>query len=224
MLRLILLTPISSNQSMSTGNGILEVPLGQIVERIAPAQGAHGISAEAFDALVRAHQRQIYRILLMQLRDADAAETLTQECFLRAYAKRRDFRGEASIGTWLIRIALNLARDHMKSRRMVFWRLLGRAQREGDLASPEALLPDPDPHPDRRLIARERLAAVWANVDRLPSRQRTCFMLRYVEEMPIGEIARAMQVEVGTVKAHLAGAIGALRRHLQEWEKPCEAI
>lgn len=195
-----------------------------IVEQFAPAQGAHGISAEAFDALVRAHQRQIYRILLLQLHDADAAETLTQECFLRAYAKRGAFRGEATIGTWLIRIALNLARDHAKSRRVAFWRLLGRARREGNLVSRDAVLSDPDPHPERRLLARERLAAVWAKVERLPGRQRTCFLLRYVEELPIGEIARAMQLEVGTVKAHLAGAVGALRRHLQEWEKPCETI
>jgi RNA polymerase sigma-70 factor (ECF subfamily) len=164
------------------------------------------------------------RVLLLQLRDADAAETLTQECFLRAYAKRSAFRGEASIGTWLIRIALNLARDHAKSRRMAFWRLLGWARREGDPVSRDTVLPDPGPHPERRLIARERLAAVWAKVERLPNRQRTCFMLRYVEEMPIGEIARAMQLEVGTVKAHLARAVGAVRRHLQEWERPCEDI
>ena len=209
---------------MSTGKAVLEAPLVPIVEQAAPAQGAHGISAEAFDALVRTHQRQIYRILLLKLRDADAAETLTQECFLRAYAKRGDFRGEASIGTWLIRIALNLARDHAKSRRLAFWRLLGRARREGDSVPRDAVLPDPDPHPDRRLIARERLVAVWAKVDRLPGKQRTCFMLRYVEEMPIGEIARAMQLEVGTVKAHLARAVGAVRRHLQEREGPCGDI
>jgi RNA polymerase sigma-70 factor (ECF subfamily) len=58
----------------------------------------------------------------------------------------------------------------------------------------------------------------------LPGRQRTCFVLRYVEEMPIAEIARAMRLEVGTVKAHLARAVGAVRRHLQEREKPCEDI
>jgi RNA polymerase sigma-70 factor (ECF subfamily) len=209
---------------MSTGKVVLEVPLVPIGERFAPAQGAHGISAEAFDALVRAHQRQIYRILLLQLRDADAAETLTQECFLRAYAKRATFRGEASIGTWLVRIALNLARDHAKSRRLAFWRLLGRARREGDPVARDAILLDPDPHPERRLIARERLAAVWAKIGQLPSRQRTCFVLRYVEEMPIAEIARAMRLEVGTVKAHLARAVGAVRRHLQEREEPCEDI
>ena len=209
---------------MSTGKAVLEVPLAPIVERITPAHGAPGISAEAFDALVREHQRRIYRILLLQLRDADAAETLTQECFLRAYAKRGDFRGEASIGTWLVRIALNLARDHVKSRRLAFWRMLGRARREGDPVSRDLILPDPDPHPERRAIARERLTAVWAKVERLPNRQRTCFLLRYVEEMSIGEIARAMQLEAGTVKAHLTRAVGAVRRHLQEWEGPCEDI
>jgi RNA polymerase sigma-70 factor, ECF subfamily len=208
---------------MSTGKVVLEVPLAPDVERFAPAHGAKGIAAEAFDALVRRHQRQIYRILLLELRDTDAAETLTQECFLRAYAKRGGFRGEASVGTWLIRIALNLALDHLKSRRLAFWRLLGRARREQDPAW-DAALPAPDPHPERRIIAREQLAAVWAKVERLPSRQRNCFLLRYVEEMPVGEIARAMQLEVGTVKAHLARAVGAVRRHLEERDTRCEDI
>jgi RNA polymerase sigma-70 factor, ECF subfamily len=209
---------------MSTGKAILEMPSAPIVEQGVSAQAVRGIPAEAFEDLVRTHQRQIYRILLLQLRDADAAETLTQECFLRAYAKRSAFRGEASIGTWLVRIALNLARDHAKSRRLAFWRLLGRARGEGNPAARDAVLPDPAPHPERRLIARERLAAVWATVDRLPGRQRTCFALRYVEELPIEEIARAMQLEVGTVKAHLARAVGAVRRHLREQEEPCEDI
>jgi RNA polymerase sigma-70 factor (ECF subfamily) len=208
---------------MDDREGAVEATLGSIVERTEPADDASGITAEAFEDLVRVHQRRIYRILLLLVRDADAAETLTQDCFLRAYAKRREFRGEASAGTWLVRIALNLARDHAKSRRLAFWRLLARDGRRGD---PMAFvdLSDTGPHPLRMLIARERLAAVWATVDRLPGRQRACFVLRFVEEMSLEHIARAMQVEVGTVKSHLARAVGAVRRHLQEWEKPCEDI
>ena len=201
----------------------MEATLGSIVERAEPADDASGITAETFEDLVRDHQRRIYRILLLLVRDADAAETLTQDCFLRAYAKRREFRGEASVGTWLVRIALNLARDYAKSRRLAFWRLLARDGRRGDPVA-IASLPDPGPHPVRMLIARERLAAVWATVDRLPGGQRACFVLRFVEEMSLEQIAQAMQVEVGTVKSHLARAVGALRRHLQEWEKPCEGI
>jgi RNA polymerase sigma-70 factor (ECF subfamily) len=50
------------------------------------------------------------------VRDPDAAQTLTQECFLKAYQKRASFRGEASVGVWLLKIAVNLARDHRRSR------------------------------------------------------------------------------------------------------------
>ncbi len=183
-------------------------------EQPTAAAGGAGITADDFDALVREQQRRIYRILLMLVRDTDAAESLTQECFLRAYAKRDAFRGEASVETWLVRIALNLARDHARSRRLAFWRLLGR---EGRSDAAVALhLSDPTPLPDRRLIARERLAAVWAQVNRLPRRQRTCFLLRFVEEMPLERIAQAMELEVGTVKSHLARALGTVRRHLKE--------
>src|SRR5882672_10230408 len=83
-----------------------------------------GIAMEAFDDLVRQHQRRVYRVLFLLLRDPDAADTLTQECFLRAYQKRDGFRGESSADTWLLRIAVNLARDHLRNRRAGFWRRL----------------------------------------------------------------------------------------------------
>jgi RNA polymerase sigma-70 factor (ECF subfamily) len=177
---------------------------------------------DAFDRLVKEHQGRIYRILLALLRDADAAETLTQECFLRAFERRSSFRGEANVGTWLVRIALNLARDHARSRRLAFWRQLMRDGRRGDPVAIAGHVSDPGPLPERTLLARERLTAVWGRVDRLPRGQRTCFLLRFVEEMPVEKIAQTMDVEVGTVKSHLARAVGAVRRHLTEWDGPCE--
>src|SRR4030042_1134425 len=83
----------------------------------APTKSVGGIPLEGFDHIVVTHQRRIHRILLALLRDADAADTLTQEVFFRAFAKRSSFRGDASVGTWLVRIALNLARDHRRCRR-----------------------------------------------------------------------------------------------------------
>ncbi len=173
-----------------------------------------------FDQLVREHQRQIHRILLSLLRDVDAADTLTQEVFLRAFQKRSTFRGEASVGTWLVRIAINTARDHRRSRRLAFWRRL--AQGGGEVIARS--VPDPRPSLDCAVIARERLAVVREIVDGLPQRQRVCFLLRFVEAMTLDEIAGAMQVEVGTVKAHLARAVGRVRRRVAEWEGQCEDI
>ena len=168
---------------------------------------------------MRAHQRRIYRVLFGLLRDPDAADTLTQECFLRAYRKRRSFRGESSIGTWLVRIAVNLAADHGRSQRNTFWRRLFGGARPSDaaIASPDADdLPDPRASPERQLAAREELQAVWSVADQLSPQQRAVFVLRFAEEMTLEEIARAMALEVGTVKSHLARALGAVRKRLKE--------
>src|SRR5207244_1385604 len=81
-----------------------------------------GIAAEDFDEIVRLHQQRVYRVLFLLLRNSDAADTLTQECFVRAYEKRSSFRGEARIDTWLLQIAVNLARDHARNRRAGSWK------------------------------------------------------------------------------------------------------
>ena len=167
------------------------------------------ILPEDFEALVRAHQKRIYRILLMLLHDADEANNLTQECFLRAYSRRFGFRGDAAPGTWLVRIAINLAHDQLRSRRNSFWkRLLHGKEAEAQSAS------DQRPSPEDTLLAHERLAAVWAAVGNLPARQRMVFTLRFGEDMPLQEIAAAMKLREGTVKAQLFNAVNAVRRAL----------
>ena len=184
--------------------------------KLAAQRVAEGIAPEEFDEIVRLHQRRIYRLLLALLRDPDAADTLTQECFLRAYRKRSSFRGEASVRTWLARIAVNLARDQAKSRRHAFWRwLLGGANSE-DLSAALEAKPDGRASPQRELEAREELAAVWSVVDGLSPKQRTIFILRFAEELPLHEIAKAMNLEVGTVKSHLGRAVSAVRQRLKK--------
>jgi RNA polymerase sigma-70 factor, ECF subfamily len=76
------------------------------------------IEQEDFDWIVSQNQKRICRTLLLLVRDADAAEVLPQECFLRAFRKRGEFRGESALTTWLVCIAVNLARDH--NRRLRF--------------------------------------------------------------------------------------------------------
>ena len=80
-------------------------------------------AAQEFSAVVTAHRPRIFRFLLASTRDADLAETLTQECFLKAHRNWGSFRGESSAMTWLMRIAINLQKDHWRNRRMQFWRL-----------------------------------------------------------------------------------------------------
>lgn len=168
-----------------------------------------GRAPENFDWIVRQHQKPIYRILLSLLRDSDEADVLTQECFLRAFEKLESFRGDSSMGTWLVRIAINLAHDHAKNRRQAFWKRLIRG------AMPHrSETPDLHRSPEQLLLAREQVAAVWAAVAELPDQQQTVFVLRFAEEMSLEEIAKAMNLEVGTIKSHLSRAVGVVKQHL----------
>ena len=192
----------------------LETTLTSRVGVAARTRAAEGIRAEEFEELVRLHQRRICRVLLAMLRDPDAADTLTQECFLRAYEKRKSFRGEARVETWLVRIAVNLARDHAKNRRRAFWaRLLAWAKDEEPMVQ-AARVADPQASPERALTAREEVAAVWSVVEELSPQQRGVFVLRFVEEMPLEEIARTLELEIGTVKSHLHRAVSAVRKKI----------
>jgi RNA polymerase sigma-70 factor (ECF subfamily) len=83
---------------------------------------AEEIAAQEFSRVVDVHRPQIFRFLLSSLRDVDLAETLTQECFLKAHRNWGRFRGDSSPMTWLMRIAINLQKDHWRNRRMQFWR------------------------------------------------------------------------------------------------------
>src|ERR1039457_5141841 len=81
------------------------------------------IAAQEFASVVANHRTQIFRFLLACTRDVDLAETLTQDCFLKAHRNWSHFRGESSAMTWLMRIAINLQKDHWRNRRLQFWRL-----------------------------------------------------------------------------------------------------
>ncbi len=168
------------------------------------------LDPDSFDLIVRQNQRRIFRVLFVYLRDADAADTLTQECFLRAFRHRARFRGECALGTWLVRIAVNLARDHAKNRRRAFWSRLVRGERA--LAR---VTPDPRMSPEATLLAREAVAEVWSVVEELSHQQRSVFVLRFAEEMTLEEIAAVLELEPGTVKSHLSRALGTLRRRLR---------
>ena len=184
---------------------------------LTPALGAaaQNITAEEFDALVRRHQRRVHRLLLMLLRDPDEADNLTQECFLRAYQSLSSFRGECSLETWLLRIAANLARDHARNRRTSFWkRLLGLGDDQEDGWSDR--VPAKQASPEQTLLAREEVRAVWEAASTLSQQQRAVFVLRFVEDMELNEIATVLGLHVGSVKTHLFRALQSVRGKLKD--------
>ncbi len=169
-------------------------------------------AAHDFSHVVASHRPQIFRFLLASTRDIDLAETLTQECFLKAHRNWSSFRGESTAMTWLMRIAINLQKDHWRNRRMQFWRQTRTNAVDLDEAS--EWLPSGESSQEQRLLAQERVSQVWHAVEGLSERQRTVFLLRFVEELELSEIAQTTGLSEGTVKAHLSRALGRVRREL----------
>ena len=177
------------------------------------ADSAEDIAAQEFARIVESHRPQIFRFLLASLRDVDLAETLTQECFLKAHRNWSHFRGDSSAMTWLMRIAINLQKDYWRNRRMQFWRQTRTNAVDLDEAS--EWLPNGERSAEQQILAKEQVAQVWQAVKGLSERQRTVFLLRYVEERELSEIAAATGLREGTVKAHLSRAVGRVRAELR---------
>jgi RNA polymerase sigma-70 factor (ECF subfamily) len=137
----------------------------------------------------------------------------TQDCFLRAHKAREQFRGDCSVATWLTRIATNLIRDFTRSRKFQFWK--GANATAIDAGAVADRLRSPGLSPETALMLREQLVGVWDAVETLPGKQRSVFLLRFVEEMELPEIATAMGLHVGTVKSHLHRALGTVRKAME---------
>ena len=211
---------------MSRGEGIGEVAVnlrpvrastsvmaaGTVLEAMTMAT-AQAVAAEEFAQIVQSHRPQIFRFLLASTRDVDLAETLTQDCFLKAHRNWSSFRGESSAMTWLMRIAINLQKDHWRNRRMQFWRQTQINSVDLDEAS--EWLPGGESSAEEQMLAKEQVEHVWTAVKGLSERQRTVFLLRFVEERDLSEIAQATGLSEGTVKAHLSRALARVRAELR---------
>jgi RNA polymerase sigma-70 factor, ECF subfamily len=164
------------------------------------------------DSILRLYRPKVFRFILASLRDKDVAETLTQDCFFKAYQARDRFRYECSLDTWLMQIAVNLVRDYARNRRFQFWR------RTQVLAKPvegvQDWLSDGQHSPETAALLKEEAQAVWDAADYLPEKQRTVFLLRFVEDMDLLEIATATGMKEGTVKTHLFRALQTVRERM----------
>jgi len=133
---------------------------------------------------------------------------------VRAYKARDQFRGSSSLATWLMHIAANLVRDHEANRRLKFWRR--RLRSDVDPNDVSDWIPDQRQSPEALALAKEQVKAIWKAAASLSERQRTVFLLRFVEDMDLLEIAAVTGMKEGTVKTHLFRAVQAVRLGLEQ--------
>ena len=174
------------------------------------------VEIQDFDRVVQRYWPRILRFLIATVRDSDTAQTLTQDCFLKAYRGRFAFRGNSSLHTWLMSIAVNLVRDHARNRRFQFW---SRAQYSAVPPEQSAeWLSDPGLSPEKTALVHEQVQAVWNATKDLSDRQKTVFLLRFVEDLDILEISEVTGLSESAVNVHLFRAVRNIRKRVRRMQ------
>ena len=190
----------------------LPAPSGRAAEAELVARLRQGDEV-AFRALVTRFQGQVYRTAYSLLRSAEDAEDVAQEVFVEVHQTIARFRGDATLSTWLYRLATSRALQHRRRqqarKRFAFFTSL--------LGFTNETLPEPPDHahPQALLEGAQQLHLLQQHIGRLPAQQQVAFTLRYEQELRYDEIAAVLDTSVAAVESLLYRARHTLRQHLQ---------
>jgi RNA polymerase sigma-70 factor (ECF subfamily) len=180
----------------------------QLVER------AQRGDKQAFGLLVSKYQRKLARLLSRFIRDATEVEDVTQEAFIKAYRALPTFRGDSAFYTWLYRIGINTAKNHLVA-------MGRRAPTTTDIDSEEAEgFEDGDQlrdlnTPESELASKQVAATVNQTLGELPEELRTAITLREIEGLSYEDIANIMNCPIGTVRSRIFRAREAIAEKLK---------
>ncbi len=183
---------------------------------LATVSRARGGDSEAFRLLVEHHSRPVFKVAYRMTGNEHDADDVVQETFLRAYRQIDRFQERANFGTWLHRIAINCALDLLRARGRHDKHYIQESE-DGEMSrSFEAS----DPQPDRLLLSAEVQQHVAKALERLSGNERTAFMLRHFEGMPVEEIGRTLGIQVNAAKHTIFRAVRKLRESLEPLVRP----
>jgi RNA polymerase sigma-70 factor (ECF subfamily) len=167
----------------------------------------------AFDLLVRKYQNRVVALIGRYVHDWSECQDVAQETFLRAYRALGNFRGDAQFSTWLHRIAVNTAKNHLVAHKR---RPPGDDIDIDDAEQFESALRLRDNDtPERELMRQEMEQTVMSAVEALPEELRAAITLREVDGMSYEEIAQHMQCPIGTVRSRIFRARDAIDARLR---------
>lgn len=159
-----------------------------------------------FDDVVRLYRKDLYRVAFRVLGSHEDADEAAQEAFVRAWRSMKSYEGRASLKTWLIRIVVNVARSLLTRRK------------DARPLDPDVPLQERSEGTERMVMRREVMERVRSAVGALPRRQREVVWLRIFSELRYREVAAAMGLTEGAVKAHMHQAVTNLRRRMGSGE------
>jgi len=170
-----------------------------------------------FGSWMASEQKRIFLLCRRLLQDTDEADSATQDAFLKAFRALRKNKNEPadmqSPGKWITRIAVNTCLDRLRSSSWKIW------QRRPAPADEEFILQAAsgrEPDAERLFFAKQIQRRLDIAVGKLSERQRVVFSLRHYDAMPLEDIADVLQLDVGTVKAHLFRALTKMREELKD--------
>lgn len=175
--------------------------------QVAAASGDRHAAAEAYEVIVARLQRRASRLAYWYLRNADEADEVVQDTFLRIFERIAQYRPELSFEAWFLRSLVNACLDRAKARqRRSRWLVATAAVDElaGRLASRE-------PSPERLVLEGERQSALAEAIRQLPERQRAVVLLSQLDQRSHAEIGAMIGLNESTVRVHLFRALRRLR-------------
>ena len=163
----------------------------------------------AFEELVRRYRNDVFALAYHYVRNREEAWDLAQEVFVKAHGGLKNFRGESSFKTWLLRITANRCKDFFKKRRL---RTVALETPEGEIIDAPAL----GQRPDQLVESKELGAAIDAALKTLPEKHRTAIVLRELQGLSYEDMAQVMQCSMGTVMSRLHHARKKMQKVLVE--------
>lgn len=184
------------------------VSTSELARRVAEASAAQRSedAAALFGELVAVLQRRAVRLAYIYLRDADDADDVVQDAFVKTFTRIRDYRPEQPFDPWFLRILVNQCLDRLKARqRRARWLSPGADGDDWQVAI------DGAPSPEDRLVHAERASRLWDAIATLPDRQRTVVVLHEIDGQSPKAISAATGIGESTVRVHLFRALKKLR-------------
>jgi RNA polymerase sigma-70 factor (ECF subfamily) len=168
----------------------------------------------AFDLLVLKYQHRIVKLIMRYVRDPSEALDVSQEAFLKAYRALPKFRGESAFYTWMYRIAINTAKNHLVAAKR------RPLQYSSDISEPEEFDWHPNMQdrvsPEAQAQGDELRQAVEQTLQDLPDDLRTAITLRELDGLTYDEIAQVMECPVGTVRSRIFRAREAIDKKIRQ--------
>lgn len=168
----------------------------------------------AFERLKKKYHDSVYNLIYRMVREKDEVEDLVQEAFIKAFMSLASFNAEYAFSTWLYKIATNNCIDYIRRKKLATFSINKPIESKDSEYTFE--VPDSTYEPDREMIERQKQRLFEEAINSLPPKYRRVIILRHSEEKDYQEIAKILNLPLGTVKAHIFRAREMLYKYLRD--------